>query len=77
MVIKLRHFKTIKSSFKKTINCNKYQSTVSIEKQNQYSDYLIGPSFQGVNRLFNAYRTRHSGYFLPKVEIKDYIQCYD
>ena len=39
---------------------------------------LIDPSFQGVNRLFvlsfenNAHRTRDIGYFLPKVEIKDY-----
>ena len=51
---------------------------MSIEEQNQFIDYLIDPSFQGVNRLFvlsfedNAERTRYTGYFLPKVEIKDY-----
>ena len=49
-----------------------------MEKQNQYFYYLIDSSFQGVNRLFvlslkdNAVRTGQTGYFLPKVVIKDY-----
>ena len=38
--------------FKRTINWNKYQSKKSREERNQYFDYLIDPSFQGVNRLF-------------------------
>ena len=42
----------LKSGFKRTVNWNKYQSKVSPEKQNQYLDYLIDPSFQVVNRLF-------------------------
>ena len=42
----------LKPGFKRTINWNKYQSNVSIERQNQYLDYLIDPSFQEVNRLF-------------------------
>ena len=48
------------------------------ERQNKCSYYLIDPSFQGVNRLFvlsfenNAHRTKHTGCFLPKVEINDY-----
>ena len=60
----------LKSGFKRTINRNKYSSKVSIERQNQYLDYLIDPNFQGVNRLFvlsfedNSHRTRHTGYFL-------------
>ena len=37
---------------KRTINWNKYQSKVSIERQNHYLVYLIDPSFQGANRLF-------------------------
>ena len=37
-----------KSSFKRTINWNKYQSKKLIERPNQYFDYLIEPSFQGV-----------------------------
>ena len=41
-------------------------------------DYLIDPSFQGVNKNFvfsfkdNAHQIRYTGYFLSKVEIKDY-----
>ena len=38
--------------FKRTTNWNKYQSKATVQEQNQYLDYLIGPSFQGVNRLF-------------------------
>ena len=51
---------------------------MSLERQNQYLDYLVDPSFQVVNRLFvlsfenNEYRTTHRGYFLPKIELKDY-----
>ena len=42
----------LKSGFKRTINRNKYQSKISTKRSNQSSDYLIDPSFQGVNRLF-------------------------
>ena len=42
----------LKSGFKRTINWDKYQSKISTERQNQYLDYLIDPSFQGVNRRF-------------------------
>ena len=68
----------LKLSFKRTTNWNKYQSKVSIQTQNQYLDYLIGPSFQGVNRLFvlsfknNAHRPNYRQYFLPNATIKDY-----
>ena len=59
----------IKSDVKRTINWNKYQSKVSVERQNHHLDYLIDPSFQGVNRLFvlslenNDDRKTHTGYF--------------
>ena len=49
-----------------------------MQAQNQYLDYLINSSFQGVNRFFvlsfknNTNRTGHKWYFLIKVEIKDY-----
>ena len=62
----------MKSGFRRTINCNKYQSKVRAENQNQYLDYLIDPSFQGVNRLSvlsyenSAHRTRHTGFFFGK-----------
>ena len=45
---------------------------------NQNLNYLINPSFQGVNRLFvlsfenEDDRTSHSTYYFPKAEIKDY-----
>ena len=49
-----------------------------MQARKQHLDYLINPSFQGVNRGFvssfeyNAHRTIHTRYFLPTVEIKDY-----
>ena len=66
-----------KSAFKKAISWNKYQSDPKIYEQNQYLNHLIDTSFQGVNRLFELSfenengRTSNSGYYLPKVEIKD------
>ena len=45
---------------------------MSLEKQNQYLDYLVDTSFQGVNELFvllfenNDSRKAHRGYFLPE-----------
>ena len=68
----------LKSGFKKTINWNKYESSIKTFAQNRYLNYLINPSFQGVNRLFvlsfenENVRTSHSTYYLPKVEINDY-----
>ena len=68
----------LKSDFKKAISWNKYESSIKTFAQNRYLNYLINPSFQGVNRLFvlafenENDRTSHSTYYLPKVEIKDY-----
>ena len=73
----------LKSGFKRTINWNKYQSKISTEAQNQYLDFLINPSFNGVNRLFvlsfenKNERTSHSSYYLPKIEVKDYNVKFD
>ena len=67
----------LKSSFKRIINWNKYESSVKTFAQNRYLNYLINPSFQGVNRLFvlsfenEDGRTSHSTYYLPKVEMKN------
>ena len=41
----------LQSGFKRTIKWTKYQAKASTERVNQYLDYLIDPSFQGVNRL--------------------------
>ena len=68
----------LKPGFKRTINRNKYQPKVWTERQNQYLDFLIDPRFQGVNTLFvltfenEEDRKVHTGYYLPKVELKDY-----
>ena len=68
----------LKSNFKIKINWNKYESSVKTFAQNRYLNYLINPSFQGVNRFFvlsfenENDRVSHSIYYLRKVEIKDY-----
>ena len=70
--------KQLKSGFKRTINWNKYQPKVSTERINQYLDFLIDPSFEGVNRLFilpfgnEAQRTSYKPHYLPTREIKNY-----
>ena len=57
---------------------NKNQSKLSTERQNQYLDYLIDPSFQRVNRLFilsfedEAQRASYKRYHPPTVEIEKY-----
>ena len=69
----------LKSGFKRTINWNKYKPKVSPERQNQYLDFLIDPSFQEVNKLFvlsfqnEEERKVHTEYYLSKVEIKDNV----
>ena len=39
----------LKSNFKRTTNWNKCQFNETTQVQNEYLDYLIDPSFQGVN----------------------------
>ena len=68
----------LKSGFKRTINWNKYQAKISTERANQYLDFIIDPSFQGVNRHsvlpFEdvAQRASDKQYYLPTREIKNY-----
>ena len=68
----------LKSGFKRVINWNKYLSKPESFRRNANLNYLVEPSFQGINRLFvlafegDTQRTLHSGYYLPNVEIKDY-----
>ena len=45
-------FQQLKSGFKRTINWNKYESSIKTFAQNRYLSHLINSSFQGVNRLF-------------------------
>ena len=66
----------LRSGFKRIINWNKYQPKISTERQNQYLDFLIDPSFQGVNRVFvlsfedEEQKTSYKRYYLPIVRIK-------
>ena len=47
----------LKSGFKRTINWKKYHSkTEPLNAPNPYLDFLIDPSFQGVNSLFGFRR---------------------
>ena len=69
----------LKSGFKRVINWNKYVLRPESLRHNPNLNYLIEPSFQGVNRLFalasenDAQRKVHSGYYLPNVETKNYV----
>ena len=69
----------LKSGFKRVISWNKYLSKPELLRQNPNLNHLVEPSFQGVNRFFvlafenDTQRTSHSGYYLPKVEIKNYV----
>ena len=68
----------LKSGFKRAISWNKYLSKPELLAQNANLNYLIEPSFQGVNRLFvlafenDDQRTSNKRYYIPNVEIKDY-----
>ena len=74
----IKLLKQLESGFKRTAHWNIYQFKLTKQTQNRYLDYLIDPSFQGVNRISvlslenKNDRNIHIGYFLPKVEIKDY-----
>ena len=68
----------LKTGFKRTINWNKYQSEPILQTRNRYLNYLIDPSFQGLNRLFvlsfenDAHQRNYKRYALLTAEIKDY-----
>ena len=68
----------LKSRFNRTVNRNKYQSTVSKETQKPYLNFQVDLKFQGVNRLFvflfenNELQTSGTRYFVLTVEVKYY-----
>ena len=70
--------KQLKSGFKRTITWNKYLAKTKNQSRNRYLDYLIVPSFHGVNRIFalsienDDGQESHKHYFLPTMEIKNY-----
>ena len=74
----IKLLKQLESSFKRTINWNKYLAETTNQARSRYVDYLTDPSFQGVNRLFvlpfenDNGRESYKQYYLPTVEIDDY-----
>ena len=68
----------LKFASKRTINWNKYQPKVSLERQNQDLDFLINPSCQVVKILFvlsledETQKTSYKRYYLLTVEIRNY-----
>ena len=66
----------LKIGFKRIIKQKKYISKMSNQAANNNLNYLTGPTFTDVNRLFvlsfenEKDRTYSSKYYLPKVEIK-------
>ena len=73
----------LKAGFKKTIKWNKYRSEVSNQSKTNNLNYLIDPTFTKVNRLFvlsyrdEEDRTYFSGYYAPKIKIKDFNALID
>ena len=71
----------LKFGFKRKITWNKYLEKPELLAKNENLNYLIEPSFQGVNRLFvlafehdndNDWRTTNKRCYIPNVEIKNY-----
>ena len=68
----------LKSSFTRTINWNECNSKPELLRQNGNLNYLVEPSFEGINRLFvlsfenDAQKRSNKRHYLPNVEIKDY-----
>ena len=42
----------LETGFKRTIKWNKYKSQMTVQSQNNNLNYLIGPTFINVNKLF-------------------------
>ena len=74
----IKPLQQLESGFKRTINWNEYLPKRINQARNRYLDFLINPSFQGVNRPFvlsfkdDDSWENHKQYYLPTVEIKDY-----
>ena len=81
----IKFLENVKQGFKRTISWNKCRSEIT-QTKNNYLDYLIDPEFRNINRLFvlsfkngNDDPTRDSfnKYYMPLVEIKDFISLID
>ena len=72
----------IKQEFKWAIFWNKYRSEATTKPKNNNLDYLIDPICRNINRLFvllfengnnDCMRDSFDKYYMPLVEIKDFI----
>ena len=82
----IEFLENIKQGCKWTISWDKYISELTAQHKNNNLDYLIYPTFWSINRLFvlsfkngNDDNTRDSfdKYFVPLVEVKDFIALID
>ena len=48
----IKFLKQLEFGFRRTINWDKYLAKTKNQARNRYLDYLIDPSFQGVNKFF-------------------------
>ena len=71
----------IKQGFKRIISWNRYRSEITTQPKNNNLDYLIGPTFRNVNRLFvlsfksgddDLTRNSFDEYYMPLVKIKGF-----
>ena len=68
--------------FKRKINWKKCLAETADQVKNRFLDFLIDPSFQGLNRLFvlsfkdDDSQENHEQYHLSTVEIKDLKKNY-
>ena len=68
----------LKSGFKRTISWNKYLAKPELLTQNANLNYLIEPSFQGVNRLFvlafenDEQKLSSKRLYIPNIKFKNY-----
>ena len=82
----IKFLENIKQEFRRKISWNKYKSEIKTQTKKNNLDYLIGPTFRNINRLFvlsfkNGHDdpTRYSfdAYYVPLIEIKDFNALID
>ena len=81
-----KRLEQLKAGFKRTIKWNKYRSEMPVQLQNNNLNYLMGPTFTNVNRLFvlpfqriagennttKDHRDYFSHYYVTNVKIKNF-----
>ena len=77
----MKFLENIKQGFKRTISWNKCRSEITTQPKNNDLDYLIGPRFRNINRLF-ALSSKNGNNdptinsfdknYVPLVEVKDF-----